>query len=56
MTEQPTADISVVIPALNAAPYLPDLLRFVERQTVTPREIVIVDSSPDSGTEEIACG
>lgn len=52
MAHLPT-DITVVIPALDAAPYLPKLLRMVERQTVHPREIVIVDSSPGDETASL---
>lgn len=37
--------ISVVIPAQNAAQYLPRLLDSIESQTQSPLEIIIVDSS-----------
>ena len=46
-------DISVVIPALNAEDHLSLLLRNIEAQTLLPKEIVIVDSSPSNRTEEI---
>ena len=46
-------EISVVIPALNAAPYLPRLLEQVESQTLLPGEIIVVDSSADRATEAV---
>ena len=46
-------EISVVIPALNAAAYLPRLLERIEAQTFPPREIIVVDSSRNSETEEV---
>lgn len=46
-------DISIVIPALNADAYIPDLLKSIEAQTLPPKEIVIVDSSPTNRTAEI---
>ena len=46
-------NISVVIPALNAECYLPALLKSIEAQTLLPKEIIIVDSSPSNRTVEI---
>src|SRR3990167_3632127 len=46
-------DISVVIPALNAEAYISALLKGIEAQTLLPKEIVIVDSSPTNRTAEI---
>ncbi|MFO0753895.1 MAG: glycosyltransferase [Thermodesulfovibrionales bacterium] len=45
--------VSVVIPTLNAGPSLRPLLESLRRQTV-PLEIVVVDSSSDDGTPEVA--
>src|SRR5205814_859436 len=45
--------ISVVIPALDAEQYLPELLRGIEAQTLSPDEIVIVDSSPSGRTADL---
>jgi len=45
--------ISVVIPALNAALYLPQLLHCIELQSVRPVEIIIVDSSADFRTAAV---
>lgn len=44
-------NISIVIPALNAAEYVPRLLEHIESQTMLPKEIIIVDSSADCKTE-----
>lgn len=49
-------EITVVVPALDAAGYLPRLLQHIEQQTLSPREIVIVDSSRDRATEEVVRG
>jgi len=49
-------DISVVIPALDAAPFLPGLLSMIDGQTLSPREIVLVDSSAGYDTEALARG
>ncbi len=46
-------NISVVIPALNAEDYLPLLLKSIEAQTLLPKEIVIIDSSPSNRTADI---
>lgn len=53
MAEKNNFDISVVIPALNAEEYLPALLKSIEAQTLLPKEIVIVDSSPTNRTAEV---
>ncbi len=41
---------SVVIPALNAEEFLPDLLNNIEEQTLLPKEIIIIDSSASNRT------
>lgn len=48
-------DISVVIPVLNAACFLPELFRALKNQKpFPPREIVLVDSGSTDNTIEIA--
>lgn len=46
--------ISVVIPTLNAGATIERLLSILERQSVEPKEIIVIDSSSDDGTVEIA--
>ena len=46
--------VSVVIPTLNAEPEIEDLLALLEAQTFAPREIIVIDSSSDDHTVEIA--
>ena len=41
--------ISIVIPVYNAASYLPDTIRSVEKQTYTDWELICVD---DASTDE----
>lgn len=53
MIEYNNFDISVVIPALNAEEWLPALLKSIEAQTLLPKEIVIVDSSPTNRTAQL---
>jgi len=48
------ADIAVIIPTLNAAPWLDDLLAMLARQTLQPREILVLDSSSTDNTVDIA--
>jgi glycosyltransferase involved in cell wall biosynthesis len=45
-----TGDISVVVPLLNEAVLLPALLAGIERQTLKPRELVIVDAGSTDGS------
>ena len=46
--------ISVVIPTLNACGELDELLTKLEQQTVAPTEILVIDSSSEDGTLQIA--
>jgi len=46
-------NISVVIPALNAADYLPLLLKSIQAQTLLPKEIIVIDSSPSNTAADI---
>lgn len=43
-------DVSVIIPTLNAEHEIEDLLVALERQSLRPMEILIVDSASDDGT------
>lgn len=47
-------DISVVIPAYNAAAYLPEAVRSVCDQTLPPRRIIIVDDGSTDATHDVA--
>lgn len=49
-------DISVVIPAYNAAAYLEEAVHSVCDQTVPPRRIIIVDDGSTDATAETAYG
>ncbi|MEI6221442.1 MAG: glycosyltransferase [bacterium] len=46
--------ISIVIPTLNEATYLPKLLLSIEKQTYTDYEIIVADANSSDGTQEIA--
>ncbi len=48
------ADVSVVIPAFRAAATIARALRSVARQTVRPRQAIVVDDGSDDGTYEAA--
>jgi glycosyltransferase involved in cell wall biosynthesis len=48
-----TARCSIVIPTYNEAKYIQPLLESMDRQTVKPREVIMVDGS-DDGTRQIA--
>ncbi len=46
--------VSVVVPTLDEARYLPGLLESLRRQTVTDFEVVVADSGSTDGTREVA--
>lgn len=47
--------LSVVIPTLNAAGEIDELLTLIETQTLRPFDILVVDSSSEDGTvDEVA--
>lgn len=46
--------LSIIIPTLNAEAYLPDLLEKLASQTVSDKEIIVIDSESDDRTIEIA--
>lgn len=49
------SDVSVVIPAYNAAHFLADALHGIARQTLLPREVIIVnDGSTDDTVQTVA--
>lgn len=55
MRLDPCAEISVVIPLYNAERFISRALTQVERQTLAPREVVVVDDgSTDSGPDRVA--
>ncbi|GAA5533117.1 glycosyltransferase [Deinococcus aluminii] len=47
-------DFTVVIPARNEAQYLPLTLRALERQTLAPTEVLVVDNASRDGTASVA--
>jgi glycosyltransferase involved in cell wall biosynthesis len=50
MTVKPSGSVSVVIPCYNAAAFVADAIRSAYGQTISPREVIVVDdgSSDDS--------
>ena len=48
------ADIAVVIPAHNAEATIGGVLTSIERQTLGPASVVVVDDGSSDGTAEIA--
>jgi rhamnosyltransferase len=51
---RPAPAVSIVIPTLNAATFLPGQLEVLSRQTLKPVEIVVIDSSSSDHTIKIA--
>lgn len=47
-------DISIVIPAKNEEKYLPRLLRSIEKQSLKPRDIIVVDADSEDNTRKVA--
>lgn len=54
MTNEETPTVSVLIPTLNAAKWLPEQLNAIHAQTVEIAEIVIIDSQSEDDTCKIA--
>lgn len=48
------AEISIIIPTLDAASYLPALRAAIESQTLRPSEVVVIDSSSSDDTVVLA--
>jgi glycosyltransferase involved in cell wall biosynthesis len=48
------ADVTIVIPTYNAAPYIGDALRSIGAQTTLPKEVVVVDDASTDDTLQIA--
>lgn len=46
-------EISVIIPTLNAENYIDNLLFVLNKQTIKPNEIIVIDSKSDDRTVEI---
>ncbi len=53
-TSETISDFSVIIPTLNGAEQLEELLASFTIQTVKPREVLVVDSSSSDHTVEVA--
>jgi rhamnosyltransferase len=53
MTSTPSS-ISIVIPTLNAARYLPEQIRALRQQILAPLEIIVIDSASTDDTVSIA--
>ncbi len=47
-------DVSVIIPAYNEAERLPQAVESARRQSLPPREIIVVDDGSTDGTAEVA--
>ena len=48
-----TGDISVIIPALNMAQFLPDAVASIRRQAVPVAEILVIDPGSTDGTADV---
>mgnify|MGYP003050000836 CR=1 FL=1 len=46
--------ISLIIPTLNAAEYMPGLIDILGRQTRKPDEIIVIDSESEDATVRMA--
>ncbi len=53
MTARP-ASVSIIVPTLNEAVALPQLLRSIGRQTVPPLEVIVADAGSTDGTRRLA--
>ncbi len=49
-----TVRVSVIVPTLDEARYLPRLLESLRRQTVADLEVIVADSGSADGTREVA--
>lgn len=48
-------EVSVIIPTLNGAAFLPGLVESLWRQSLPVKEVIIVDSQSSDGSSKIAC-
>lgn len=46
--------VSIIIPTLNEEKYLPNLLRSIQKQTLSPSEIIVADNHSKDQTRQIA--
>ena len=46
--------ISIIIPTLNEEKYLTHLLESIKKQSIAPKEIIVVDALSQDKTKEIA--
>ncbi len=53
MSDKSHCDVSVIVPAYRAAEYIDRAIQSVFRQTVHPKELIIVDDGSDDQTSEI---
>ena len=49
----PLADVSVVIPAYNAASFIIDALQSITRQTLFPKEVIVIDDGSSDTTYQV---
>jgi N-acetylglucosaminyltransferase len=47
--------LTVIIPAHNEAAGLPETLRAIGRQTVSPNRVIVADDGSEDGTGDVAC-
>jgi glycosyltransferase involved in cell wall biosynthesis len=48
----PASDVSVIVPALNVAPFVDDAVRSLLGQSLVPREIIVVDNGSTDATRD----
>lgn len=50
----PSCPVTVIVPAYNAAEFLPVTLRSLQQQTLPPERVIVVDDGSSDGSAEIA--
>ncbi|MBE6173864.1 MULTISPECIES: glycosyltransferase family 2 protein [Enterococcus] len=53
-TTRLATSVSIIIPVRNEVNTIPKLLRSIQKQTIQPQEIIVVDDASTDGTAEIA--
>ena len=48
-------DVSVIIPTLNRCNFLKRALESVFKQTIKPKEIIVIDNGSSDNTKEMVC-